>query len=185
MIQISLLSPLSPLSPSSSCVTTPFYCASRSSRNLYSALALLCLSLSLSNSSPVLFFAIGIFPKDPRFIGFPCKSLGRHTHSLRSLLVVGPSLVISCTTETMKYAKPHSATHLAGYTNTDSLGSNSNSSPGSRDVDPRHTTSNTASSNKISPMLDHFLKESAKEGHFTGLGKSRVTDEKFLDKKKL
>lgn len=141
-----------------------------------------CLSLKLITS---IVLCDRDFPKDPCFIGFSCKSFGRHTHSLRSLLVVGPSLVISCTTETMKYAKPHSATHLAGYTNTDSLGSNSNSSPGSRDVDPRRTTSNTASPNKISPMLDHFLKESAKEGHFTGLGKGRVTDEKFLDKKKL
>jgi hypothetical protein len=34
-------------------------------------------------------------------------------------------------------------------------------------------------------MLEHFLKESAKEGHFTGLGKGRVADEKFLGKKKL
>jgi hypothetical protein len=34
-------------------------------------------------------------------------------------------------------------------------------------------------------MLEHFLKESAKEGHLTGLGKDRGTDEKFLGKKKL
>jgi hypothetical protein len=34
-------------------------------------------------------------------------------------------------------------------------------------------------------MLEHFLKEGAKEGHFTGLGKGRVTDEKLLDKSKL
>jgi hypothetical protein len=34
-------------------------------------------------------------------------------------------------------------------------------------------------------MLEHFLKESAKEGHFTGLGKGRSTDGKFLGKKKL
>jgi hypothetical protein len=33
-------------------------------------------------------------------------------------------------------------------------------------------------------MLEHFLKESVKEGHFTGLGKGRGTDEKFLSKKK-
>jgi hypothetical protein len=85
----------------------------------------------------------------------------------------------------MEYAKPHSTTHWAGYTNTDSLGSNSNSSLGSRDVDPRHATSNTAFSNTISPMLEHFLKEGVKEGYFTGLGKGRVTDEKSLGKKKL
>ena len=78
-----------------------------------------------------------------------------------------------------------STTYKAGYTNTNSLGSNSNSSPHPRDVDPQSTISNTASSNKTSPMLEHFLKESAREGHFTGLGKGRGTDEKFLGKKKL
>jgi hypothetical protein len=82
----------------------------------------------------------------------------------------------------MEYAKPHST---AEYINTDSLGSNSNSSLGSRDVDPQRATSNTTSSNKTPPMLEHFLKESAKEGYFAGLGKSWVTDEKFLGKKKL
>lgn len=61
------------------------------------------------------------FPKDRCFIGFSCKSLGRHTHSLRSPFVVRPSLVISCTTETMEYAKPYPTTHWAKYTNTDSL----------------------------------------------------------------
>src|SRR5271155_5534842 len=119
------------------------------------------------------------------FHRFLLQNLGRHPHSLRSLLVVGPSLVISCTTKTMEYVKPPSTTHWAGYTNTDNLGSNSNSSLGSRDVDPRRTTSNTTSSNKTSPMLEHFLKEGAKEGHFTGLGKGMVTDEKSLGKKKL
>jgi hypothetical protein len=34
-------------------------------------------------------------------------------------------------------------------------------------------------------MLEHFLEEGAEEGHFTGLRKGRVTDEKFLGKKKL
>lgn len=72
------------------------------------------------------------------------------------------------------------------YTTPDILNSRGNSSSGSKFTNAQGITNHDASNaQKVTSMMPRFLEETAKDGHFTGLGMERTTLEKGGGKTKL
>src|SRR2546423_148036 len=72
------------------------------------------------------------------------------------------------------------------YTPPDIFNSRASSSPNPKSITTRCTVNNSAFTvQKNNPMMDRFLKETVKDGHFTGLRMDKACHEKGTDKTKL